>query len=163
MCSYLLNLSQLEGFEVLTAVVMNVAIICDTYLCVVHMWTDVSEERITFIFRVENQPCKKAFSRCLPWRWRLYVPPKRRFRYGLHGDISQKMTTFLSQYISVSISTLLLRYEENAAMPLSCSVVPVLHCAILAPLRWGFHLLEVRAVFVSTVWTNCRTSVSSNA
>jgi hypothetical protein len=25
------------------------------------------------------------------WRWRWYVPPKRRFAYGLHGVISQKM------------------------------------------------------------------------
>jgi hypothetical protein len=24
----------------------------------------------------------------LPWRWRRYVPPKRRFTYGLHGSIS---------------------------------------------------------------------------
>jgi hypothetical protein len=47
-------------FEVLTAVVMNVG---------------VSEQHITSIFRVENQPSKK--SAC------------SRFTYGLHDTVSQ--------------------------------------------------------------------------
>jgi hypothetical protein len=40
------------------------------------------------------------------WRWRWYVPPKRRFTYGLHGDISQKMVTFISEvlhYVNINI------------------------------------------------------------
>jgi hypothetical protein len=54
--------------------------------------SDVSEESITFIFRVKSQPNKKPVcNRWLgstdfrPWRWRWFVPPKRRFTYGLHG------------------------------------------------------------------------------
>jgi hypothetical protein len=31
-----------------------------------------------------------------PWRWRWYVLPKRRFIYGLHGTISQKMEIFIN-------------------------------------------------------------------
>jgi hypothetical protein len=41
------------GSEVLTAVVMNVAIFWDIAPCT---RTGVSEERIVFTFRVENQP-----------------------------------------------------------------------------------------------------------
>jgi hypothetical protein len=44
------HVSIIVKFEVLTVVVMNVAIFWD----IVRMWTDVSEERITSIFRVEN-------------------------------------------------------------------------------------------------------------
>jgi hypothetical protein len=44
-----------EGFEVLTAVLMKIAIVWD----IVRIWTEDSEERITSIFRVENQPSKK--------------------------------------------------------------------------------------------------------
>jgi hypothetical protein len=29
------------------------------------------------------------------WRWRLYVPPKRRFTYGLHCALSHKMPAFI--------------------------------------------------------------------
>jgi hypothetical protein len=29
-----------------------------------------------------------------PWRWRRYVPSKRRLTWGLHGAISQEMATF---------------------------------------------------------------------
>jgi hypothetical protein len=33
-----------------------------------------------------------------PWRWRRYVPPKRRLTLnGLHGVISQKMVLFIFQ------------------------------------------------------------------
>jgi hypothetical protein len=40
------------GVEILTAVDMNVAIFWDIAPC--SKWTDVSEERVTSIFRVEN-------------------------------------------------------------------------------------------------------------
>jgi hypothetical protein len=63
------------------------------------MWTDVSEDRITCIFKVLGQAdtfC--TLISCLvdfrTWRWRWFVLPKRRFTYGLHGGISQEMVTF---------------------------------------------------------------------
>jgi hypothetical protein len=34
----------------------------------------------------------------LPWRWRRYVPPKRRFTQDLHGATSQKTAFFLIHY-----------------------------------------------------------------
>jgi hypothetical protein len=43
------------------------------YRRVVCMWTDVSEERITSIFRVENQPSKKPA--CIRWLGRLPQTP----------------------------------------------------------------------------------------
>jgi hypothetical protein len=37
---------------------------------------------------------------CRPWRWRRYVPPKRRLTLnGLHGVISQKVALFTSLYM----------------------------------------------------------------
>jgi hypothetical protein len=65
---------------------MNVTIVWDIVTC---MWTDVSKERVTSIFRAENKLKKKNVAS----RW--HAPPKRRFIYGLHGDISQKTTTFI--------------------------------------------------------------------
>jgi hypothetical protein len=39
------------------------------------MWTDVSEERISSTFRIENQPSKKtACSRCLTAQPPRYIP-----------------------------------------------------------------------------------------
>jgi hypothetical protein len=67
------------------------------------VWTDVSEERITSIFRVEKSACSCSHLLTLvprtriflPWRWRRYVPPKRRFTHDLHGATSQKKPFFL--------------------------------------------------------------------
>jgi hypothetical protein len=40
-----------------------------------------------------------------PWRWRRYVPPKRRLKLnGLHGVTSQKMILFTLFLISISVS-----------------------------------------------------------
>jgi hypothetical protein len=36
------------------------------------------------------------------WRWRLYVPPKRRFTYDLHGAISQKTVFFVVTAVKTS-------------------------------------------------------------
>jgi hypothetical protein len=59
----LTNTLSIVRFEILTAVVTNVVIFWDIAPC---MWIEVSEECITPIFRVENQPRKKpACSRCL--------------------------------------------------------------------------------------------------
>jgi hypothetical protein len=35
-----------------------------------------------------------------PWSRRRYLPPKRRFTYELHDDISRKMATFISPWIT---------------------------------------------------------------
>jgi hypothetical protein len=64
------------------------------YICVVRMPTDVSEENITSIYRVANQPRKKPACSTWPWRWRWYIPSKCRLTYGLHCAISRKMATF---------------------------------------------------------------------
>jgi hypothetical protein len=52
---------------------------------VVHIWTDVSEERITSIRILRRHlfytvSCPANF---LPWRWRWHVTPKRRFTYNM--------------------------------------------------------------------------------
>jgi hypothetical protein len=48
-----------------------------------------------------------------PWRWRWYVPTKRRFIYGLHGAISQKVTTFIAIVVRTSNSTQSLYWLRN--------------------------------------------------
>jgi hypothetical protein len=60
---------------------MNVAIFRDTAPCIA-MWTDVSEERITSIFRSLG-PCYVLVSCSIdfrPWRWRWCIPLKRTAR-----------------------------------------------------------------------------------
>jgi hypothetical protein len=64
-------------------------------------WTDVSEELITSIFRVEKfASCSHLLTLVsrsrifLPWIWRRYISPKRRFTQDLHGATSQKMAFF---------------------------------------------------------------------
>jgi hypothetical protein len=37
---------------------------------------------------------------CVPWRWRRYVPLKRRFTQDLHGAISQKTAFFIAVYVA---------------------------------------------------------------
>jgi hypothetical protein len=37
-----------------------------------------------------------------PWRWRWYLLSKRRFIYGLHGAVSQKMATFITTAVRTS-------------------------------------------------------------
>jgi hypothetical protein len=86
--------------------------------CRVVRWvlTDVSEEHIASIFRVEEISSAKTshlvaswllmnlFLR--PWRWRLCVPPKRRFKLDrLHGVISQKMILFITTAVKTSNPT----------------------------------------------------------
>jgi hypothetical protein len=75
------------------------------------VWTDVSEGRTASIFRVEksaNEEPARAGADCshllslvprslifVPWRWKRYVPPKRRFTQALHGATSQKTAYFI--------------------------------------------------------------------
>jgi hypothetical protein len=78
---------------------------------VVLVWTDVSEEHIASIFRVEKSEARnqreQVAADCtqlltlvprsqifLPWRWRRYIHPKRRFTQDLHGATSQKTAFF---------------------------------------------------------------------
>jgi hypothetical protein len=57
--------------------------------------TDVSEEHIASIFRVEKISKQPAWKQVA--RWKRYVPQKRRLTLnGLHGVISQKMVLFMS-------------------------------------------------------------------
>jgi hypothetical protein len=70
---------------------------------VVRMWTEVSEERIASILRVENQPRKKPA--CSMWLGR--------FTYGLHNAISQKMTTFVTTVVRTSDPTNNINFTEN--------------------------------------------------
>jgi hypothetical protein len=80
------------------------------------VWTDVSEERIASIFRVAKSAseelawvggCRPAnagssLADFLSWRWRRYVPPKRRFTQDLHGNTSRKTTFFIATEVKTS-------------------------------------------------------------
>jgi hypothetical protein len=44
-------------------------------------------------------PCSRIF---LPWRWRRYVPPKRRFTQYLYGATSQKTVFFIVTAVKTS-------------------------------------------------------------
>jgi hypothetical protein len=73
------------------------------------VWTDVSEVCITSIFRVEKSvvcshllkpvPRSRIF---LPWRWRRYVPPKRRFTQDKHDATSKKTAFFIVTAVKTS-------------------------------------------------------------
>jgi hypothetical protein len=41
----------------------------------------------------------------LPWRWRQYIPPKRRFTQDLHGATSQKSAFFIVTDLKTSVLT----------------------------------------------------------
>jgi hypothetical protein len=75
---------------------------------------DVSEERIASIFRAEElvQQTSHLLARWFaelilrPWRWRQYVPPKRRVQLnGPHCGISQKMILFITTDVKTSNPT----------------------------------------------------------
>jgi hypothetical protein len=92
------NLSFL-GFEVLTAVIMKIAIFWSITPC-----SPLSvNRRFGGTYRLHLQRLKISWARnqCESklqaewWRWRRYVPSKRRLTLnGLHGIISQKMVLF---------------------------------------------------------------------
>jgi hypothetical protein len=42
----------------------------------------------------------------LPWRWRRYVPPKRRFIQDLHGAVSQNTAFFIVTAVKISNFTI---------------------------------------------------------
>jgi hypothetical protein len=107
------------------------------------VWTDVLEERIASIwwenvswtqFLCNDNPqmflepawasdCSHLLTPVprsrifLPWRWRRYVPPKRRFTEDLHGSTSQKTAFFVVTAVKTSNLTeediFLSRYEPS--------------------------------------------------
>jgi hypothetical protein len=87
--------------------------------------TDVSEERIASIFRVEEKikssseepawagtdrlmstlfPRLWIFFFLLHWRWRRYVPPKLLLTQYLHGSTPQKMACLNSEFVLLAFS-----------------------------------------------------------
>jgi hypothetical protein len=51
-------------------------------------------------------------SRILPWRWRRYVPPKRRLTHDLHGATSQKTAFFIVTAVKTSKSYLVFFFAK---------------------------------------------------
>jgi hypothetical protein len=85
-------------------------------LCVDLASTAVSKERIASNFRVEKSAsgepawtggCRLVHSSqvFLPWRWRRYVPSKRRLTQDLHSATSQKTTFFIVTAVKASNHT----------------------------------------------------------
>jgi hypothetical protein len=75
--------------------------------CVDLALTEVSEERIASIFRVEEYASHLLTlaprSRILlPWRWRRYVPPKCRLTQDLHSATPQKTIFFIVTAVKAS-------------------------------------------------------------
>jgi hypothetical protein len=61
------------------------------------IWADVSEERIASMFRVEKSATEEPAwggGYSLPWRWRRYVPPKRRPTQDLHSATFHRTAFF---------------------------------------------------------------------
>jgi hypothetical protein len=98
------------GFEVSTAVTMKNAVFWDVAPCRscemnrrfggtyrLRLQGRIIRERGTSVscYLLTLVPCSRIF---LPWRWRRYVPPKRRFiSQDLHGATSQKTTFFTTE------------------------------------------------------------------
>jgi hypothetical protein len=102
--------------------------------CVDLASTDISEERIAAIFRVEKSTSGEPAwgGGCylltlvhrswifLPWRWRRYVPPKRRLTQYLHSATSQKTTFFIVAAVKASNrkkDSRVVRLEEKSLLP----------------------------------------------
>jgi hypothetical protein len=67
--------------------------------------TDVSEERLASIYRVEEITWARKRVFLLPWRWRWHVPPKRRFITNPHSATSQKTVFFIVTTMKTSNPT----------------------------------------------------------
>jgi hypothetical protein len=121
------------------------------------VWIDVSEERITSIFRVEKSASEEP-----AWaggcRW--YVPPKRRFTQDLHGATSQKTTFFIVTAVETSDLTYITLFttdrhwspimsQMNPASVLRVSLKPMslssdLHPGLHSGLFWFSNQIPVR-------------------
>jgi hypothetical protein len=98
---YVIVMYSFVGFEVLTAVVIKIAILWSIAPCNPYM---NRRFRGTYHLHLQSRKFAKqqtSESRWLDWRWKWYVPPKRRFIYGLQGAISQKMAIFMYSFILV--------------------------------------------------------------
>jgi hypothetical protein len=62
----------------------------------------------------------KPASKVASWRWRRYVPPKRRLKPNrLHGIISQKMILFITTAVKTSNPTIIKHVYQNVTLLLS--------------------------------------------
>jgi hypothetical protein len=96
------------GFRILTAVVMNAAIFWYISACSPYIKRRFGGTLYLYL-QGRNLDYKPAWNRRLgscckldfcaadfqPWRWRWYVPLKRRFIYRLRGAIAQKRATLI--------------------------------------------------------------------
>jgi hypothetical protein len=89
-----------KRFEVLTAVIMKSTITWDITPC--SSFESQPKFRRNIASPSSGQKICQLISR--PWRWRRYVPPKRRFALnGLHGVISQKIVVFTNKNRLISL------------------------------------------------------------
>jgi hypothetical protein len=67
-----------------------------------------------------------------PWRWRRYVPPKRRLTLNrLHGVISQKMVLFILTAVRTSNPTSLPKAHSHIRIPFKTAFLAVTSVASL--------------------------------
>jgi hypothetical protein len=85
-------------FEIFTEVTMKNAVFWDVEPCISCLYW-----RFGGIYRLSSlQPSAHAGSSLadfLLWRWRQYIPPKRRFTQDLHSTTSQNTAVFIIQMI----------------------------------------------------------------
>jgi hypothetical protein len=120
-----LNIGCHVGFEVFTAVVMKSIIFWDMTPCSLLSFNRC----FGGTYRLHLQGLRSRFSKSAskqlatyllagllnlllqPWKWRRYVPPKRRLKLnGLHGVIFQKMILFIGCHIIANQDCLLKHY-----------------------------------------------------
>jgi hypothetical protein len=89
-------------------------------------------------------------SRWLGWSSRWHVPPIHRFTYGLHGAISQKMTTFIAVRTSNPRQIIKLPQESWPLCFHFWHLVRLHHHQLFGPFRW--KELEPCLRFFSTVF-----------
>jgi hypothetical protein len=102
----------LVRFEVFTAVTMEKAVFWDVAPCrsgVNRRFGDQSA------FNVSDGrfACGFSYFTPLPWRWRRYVPPRRRLTPLLHGATSQKTAFFIVTAVKTSNLTKWKLFKEN--------------------------------------------------
>jgi hypothetical protein len=120
--------------------------------------------------KFSKKPASKLLATCLldgflmklflrPWKWRRYVPPKRRLTLkGLHGVISQKMILFKSLHQTNRLLQVVnTRYEGAIKPPVHfCLFEPPVHFVCL--IVWLF----VCSLFNDVVNNSDYTRIASN-
>jgi hypothetical protein len=85
-----------------------------------------------------------------PWRWRRYVPPKRRFTLNrLHGVTSQKMMLFITTAVRTSNLTTFIYFHQTTRWYIPEDIT--LHCYIFC-MRLELRLLTIRQGDILCVW-----------